>query len=651
MIVVAVTSKQYKIQKLDEKPGIYFTKKFGFLLSTESWTIAIDTNLRDLEDKFDEISAIWKEAIKLKNDTVASTWTDARFQQTGDVLKNTQQKIKRLYEIIGTTSTTSNSRNKRTKRGLVNTVGYGLKTLFGTMDSDDAEYYNEKINTLDSNQHRVYQLEKDQLTVVRHTISDLTHTFRDFQTNQDVIIKTQNYLEQLQELNRNKTITVQNQINEHFKVIGALQIVELTCRDLDSFVTDLYLGIDAMRHSSLSTLLVNPDKLIKYLKNIKRSLKTGSTLPVPVTEETVHEYYELIKVTAWLVNDSVLRFFLSVPLKHVERTYNLFEVIPVPTRTPEAENTSVYAYVQPQMDFIAVSLDEQRYMSMTQRQVDACRGSSLKICPGPSVVNYMSGGQDTCETAYFRGMDPPTKICDIRLTYVATSIWTEITGSNQWMFVLPHEELITVTCPGTDGTHELEGSEWIQGTGLLMLPTKCQMIGSSFNIYSRVVYKNKVDLNVSSVIRIPKATPILVNLENNTYETIAKKLKNATAHVKFVSNSLNDLSAASIRLDKLDSILNQYEPNNYVSPITHGISITIVFVICVITIYYFKLYKICLLKRKSHAYLPVAIQSTNIVRNRETQNQQFSSIDLDDVPLEDRIKLTKRKESQKETST
>lgn len=37
------------------------------------------------------------------------------------------------------------------------------------MDSDDAEYYNEKISMLDSNQHRVYQLEKDQLTVGRNT--------------------------------------------------------------------------------------------------------------------------------------------------------------------------------------------------------------------------------------------------------------------------------------------------------------------------------------------------------------------------------------------------------------------------------------------------------------------------------------------------
>lgn len=56
------------------------------------------------------------------------------------------------------------------KKKKINTIGTGLKTLFGTLDDDDAEYFNEKISNTDSNQHRVYQLEKYQLAVVRNTI-------------------------------------------------------------------------------------------------------------------------------------------------------------------------------------------------------------------------------------------------------------------------------------------------------------------------------------------------------------------------------------------------------------------------------------------------------------------------------------------------
>lgn len=52
------------------------------------------------------------------------------------------------------------------------------------MDSDGAEYYNEKISSIDSNQHRIYQLQKDQLTVVKHTLTAISHTMRDFKNNQ-----------------------------------------------------------------------------------------------------------------------------------------------------------------------------------------------------------------------------------------------------------------------------------------------------------------------------------------------------------------------------------------------------------------------------------------------------------------------------------
>ncbi|KAG8284479.1 hypothetical protein J6590_102142 [Homalodisca vitripennis] len=227
-----------------------------------------------------------------------------------------------------------------------------------------------------------------------------------------------------------------------------------------------------MRNNQLSSLLVAPDELIKYLKDINSQLKTGSTLPLVVTEHTIHEYYSLIRVSAWLVDNHVLRFFLNIPLKNNDRLYNLYKVLPVPTGTPGAEKNHLYTYVQPHTDYIAVSTDEQRYIPMTRCQVNDCKGKTVKMCVGPNVVNNLASGQDTCESAYFRQITPPKELCDTRLSYVATSIWTEIPGTDRWIFVLPREEVMTFTCPGTNGLPEHEGTEYVQGTGLLTLPTK-----------------------------------------------------------------------------------------------------------------------------------------------------------------------------------
>ncbi|KAG8287426.1 hypothetical protein J6590_037685 [Homalodisca vitripennis] len=244
-----------------------------------------------------------------------------------------------------------------------------------------------------------------------------------------------------------------------------------------------------MRNNQLSSLLVAPDELIKYLKDINSQLKTGSTLPLVVTEHTIHEYYSLNRVSAWLVDNHVLRFFLNIPLKNNDRLYNLYKVLPVPTGTPGAEKNHLYTYVQPHTDYIAVSTDEQRYIPMTRCQVNDCKGKTVKMCVGPNVVNNLASGQDTCESVYFRQITPPKELCDTRLSYVATSIWTEIPGTDRWIFVLPREEVMTFTCPGTDGLPEHEGTEYVQGTGLLTLSTKCEMFGSSFRIYSKIIYK------------------------------------------------------------------------------------------------------------------------------------------------------------------
>lgn len=104
---------------------MYFAKSFDFLLATESWTIAVDTNLKELEDKLEEIEKIWQTTTLLLNSSIASTWSDAHFQETRDAMKNTELRIKRLHEVIGTAPITS-----RNRRGLINSIGFGMKTIW-----------------------------------------------------------------------------------------------------------------------------------------------------------------------------------------------------------------------------------------------------------------------------------------------------------------------------------------------------------------------------------------------------------------------------------------------------------------------------------------------------------------------------------------
>ena len=200
----------------------------------------------------------------------------------------------------------------------------------------------KKISTIDSNQHRIYQLEKDQLTVVKHTLTAVNHTMRDFKNNQDVMLQTEEYLRKLQEINRAHIESLEDTITKRSTVLDALKLIETACNDKEREVNKFYLGIDAMRQGKLSTMLIPPEKLSTYLNKIKQQLRTGSTLPLVVTQQTIYMYYDFIESVALLVNGHIIRIFLRIPLKYVDRTFTLYEALPIPTPTPKTKDCLLY---------------------------------------------------------------------------------------------------------------------------------------------------------------------------------------------------------------------------------------------------------------------------------------------------------------------
>lgn len=190
---------------------------------------------------------------------------------------------------------------------------------------------------------------------------------------------------------------------------------------------------------------------------------------------------------------------------------------------------------------------------------------------------------------------------------------------------------------GQTGHPKHDGTEWVQGTGLLVLPTKCQMVGSSFTIYSRLSYNSQESENISSVITIPNVSfSNYFNFSNETYDVISKELADTNNHLRYVTSRFQDLKAASIKLNTLDDMMKQYEPNNFVPEPRHYISATILLILVILACY-FRIDKICV-RKKNMKVLPITFK-----RNRKTKEDELTVDELEDIPLEDRIKMSRRK--------
>lgn len=170
---------------MDNKPGLYFAKKFQFLLTSEHWTIAIGRDLNNVKNKLERVNSIWDEgsSIPMKSNLTIGA---ILFSQIWNTITHATHKTIQLYEFVRAEVLPA-----RTKRGVFSSIGFGLlsQMLFGTMDSDDAEYYNKKIRTIDSNQYHIYQLEKDQLIFIKHVLTAVKSFHARFQEQSRCIPK------------------------------------------------------------------------------------------------------------------------------------------------------------------------------------------------------------------------------------------------------------------------------------------------------------------------------------------------------------------------------------------------------------------------------------------------------------------------------
>ena len=76
---------------------------------------------------------------------------------------------------------------KRKKRGVSNFIGKLSKILFGTMDEDDAKYYNERNKLFEQNSECTNTLLKQQLSIVRSSLGAVNNILADAEFNENLM--------------------------------------------------------------------------------------------------------------------------------------------------------------------------------------------------------------------------------------------------------------------------------------------------------------------------------------------------------------------------------------------------------------------------------------------------------------------------------
>jgi hypothetical protein len=227
--------------------------------------------------------------------TEIQNWTDCSHFNilSEETFKRIKGSENLLRELIG-----DNPRMKR--RGALNFVGEICKILFGTLDADDANYYNEQIKHLEESSEDLTNLMKQQLSIVKASLGTFNETISDLEYNSQVtkngLIKLKSYMERIltnteSQLNLvDLKITAEDHIPQVNSTLSAMQI------NLDLIIESV---INAQK-GILQPQIVAPSLVSEILKGSISAFPKETMAPFIIGKESAHLLYKICDINIYV---------------------------------------------------------------------------------------------------------------------------------------------------------------------------------------------------------------------------------------------------------------------------------------------------------------------------------------------------------------
>ncbi|XP_076664417.1 uncharacterized protein LOC143366881 [Andrena cerasifolii] len=185
LIAAAPTSHQapYAITPITHKAGIHFTHLGKLYMITDSWKVVTHLRMDTLFGRGQQLlSYIDNIKIVCKQNKLNAEIRKSCNNYLDIVVRRAEKLATRLKQVSGIPSSIHNKR-----RGLINGLGSLAKTLFGTMDANDAEQINYHLAQLDGTQTKLLTAMKKQIQFTNNTLHHLHRVEETIDSNERLL--------------------------------------------------------------------------------------------------------------------------------------------------------------------------------------------------------------------------------------------------------------------------------------------------------------------------------------------------------------------------------------------------------------------------------------------------------------------------------
>ncbi|KAL3269175.1 hypothetical protein HHI36_008260, partial [Cryptolaemus montrouzieri] len=217
------------------------------------------------------------------------------------------------------------SNSERKKRGIINGIGSIFKTLFGTLDQDDAEYYGEAIHKVETTDQHIVSLLKEQVQIVDSTIRNFNSSITNVEKNNQIFETNFNILYNLTKENSDNffMLELKQLIEERFS------LMTLVTSELNNEYTNLINAILFAKTNQLHPMVITPSQYLIELSKTLPNLPISTSYALPLKEENVLPLLSLVHINFHFSNNKII-FVINTPIISQVK-FDLYKLIPIPT--------------------------------------------------------------------------------------------------------------------------------------------------------------------------------------------------------------------------------------------------------------------------------------------------------------------------------
>ncbi|XP_068082113.1 uncharacterized protein [Anabrus simplex] len=382
------------------------------------------------------------------------------------MIKNRLESVQETKSLLKQIVKIDDEERVRQKRGVFNFIGVIAKTLFGTLDEADAEFYQEKISKLEQEQLGMLKVAKNQMTVVRSTLQTINSTLYQVTLNEQRLKGT---LKEVQEHMNNETLQIQKLVLQNsLRIAINRHFIEL--EDCINQVKEQYgillRAVTNAQNGVIQPEIISPSGLIRSFQRSQNIFPKDVYLPVALSMTNSDKLLKISEISIFISKD-ILSYVIQTPLVN-NIVYNVYKLIPFPTSVNESKTE--YIFIDTHKEYLLIDNAKQMYQLMDEYEIRECKSLSdeLRICKQVLPLMFTHTTQE-CVVRLMQSNIIPND-CMKKIIHLEEFLWIPLEDQSQWIYVAPYPEKVTVMCSTTDPNDKI-----IQGVGIISFyePCKC----------------------------------------------------------------------------------------------------------------------------------------------------------------------------------